>query len=243
MGRAVRALLFAAASLASFTSSADAIVVLNNGDQVSLSALLAPGSDRKFRVYDKIFTIESYTSNQFMPSEVTIVGFRHLSNPLEVGFDLTGGFGDTTPGDGFIHEFNIQYTVEIAAPFIPLGYRITDNHLIFNGNASGAPGSFARVDESVINPFTGMLVGQKSVYDIVNSSGPNSTQLSDELIFGPPGYTILEINKDVKFFAASQGSTASASFIRQSFSQIPSPGAGALLMLGGIATFRRRRQR
>lgn len=231
----------ASASMSLWAPTARAIVVLNNGDSVSLTSLLAAGSDRKFRVFDKIFTIESFTSNQFMPSQVTVVGFTHPTNPLEVGFDLTGGFGDPTAGDGIVHEFNTQYTVEIAPPFIPLGYRITDNHLIFNGNATGGPGSFARVDETVINPITGAVIGQKSVFDIVNAAGPNSTKLFDELIFGPPGYTILEINKDVKFFAATPGSTASASFVRQSFSQIPTPGASALLILGGVAALRRRR--
>ncbi len=238
---AKRSLLLAIAGMALIAPAANAIIVLNNGDQVPLTTLLAPGSDRKFRVFDKIFTIESFTSNQFVPGQVTVVGFAHPTNPLEFGFDLTGGFGDASPGDGIIHEFNIQYTVEIAPAFIPLGYRITDNHLIFNGNATGAPGSFARVDETVINPLNGQVLGQKSVFDIVNTTGPNTTRLSDELIFGPPGYTILEINKDVKFLAVTGGSTASASFVRQSFSQIPSPGACAMLALGGVLTLRRRR--
>ncbi len=227
--------------LAGLSQSASAIITLNNGDSVSLSTLLAPGSDRKFQVFDKIFTVESFTSNQFVSSQITVVGFAHTTNPFEYGFDLTGGFGDASPGDGIIHEFNIQYTVEIAEPWLSQGYRITDNHLIFNGNASGAPGSFARVDETVIDPITGVPIGQKSVFDIVNASGPNSTQLFDELIFGPPGYTILEINKDVKFLAVTEGSTASASFIRQSFSQIPTPGAAALLGMGGLLVVRRRR--
>lgn len=237
----LRTSLAGLAMMAIYASSANAIIVLNNGDHVPLDSLLAPGSDRKFQVYDKIFTVESFTSNHFVPSEITVVGFHHPTNPLEFGFDLTGGFGDASPGDGIIHEFNLQYTVEIAPPFLALGYRIYDNHLIFNGNATGSPGSYSRVDETVIDPFTGDVIGQKSVYDIVNDDGSNSTQLSDDLIFGPPGYTILEINKDVKFFAVTPGSTASASFVRQSFSQIPAPGAVVLLGLSGFIAQRRRR--
>ena len=236
---AICGLLVAVVGLAAVAPSAHAIVVLNNGDQVPLTTLLAPGSDRRFQVFDKIFTVESFTSNQFNAGQVTVVGFHHPTNQFEFGFDLTGGFGDASPGDGVIHEFNLQYTVEIAPQFP--GFRITDNHLIFNGNATGAPGSYARVDETVINPLTGAVLGQKSVFDIVNLTGPNTTQLSDELIFGAPGYHILEINKDVKFLAVDQGSTSSASFVRQSFSQIPSPGAGALLALGGVVALRRRR--
>lgn len=236
-----RLALAASVVLAGLAQSAHAIVVLGNGDRLSLASLLGPNSDGKFQVGDKIFTLESFTSNQFTPTELTVVGFMHPTNPTEFGFDLTGGLGDTSPGDGIIHEFNIQYTVEIAPPYVAMGYRITDNHLVFNGNASGAPGSYARVDETVLDPFTGHVIGQKSAYDIVNTFGPNSTKLSDELIFGPPGYTILEINKDVKFFAATLGSTASASWIRQSFSQIPTPGATMLLGLTGLVAARRRR--
>lgn len=235
------AAMAAAVLVAGLAQSADAIIVLGNGQQVSLSTFTQPGGERQFQVGDKIFTIESFTSNQFNPGQVTLVGFHHPNNPNEYGFDLTGGFGDASPGDGIIHEFNLQYTVEIAEPFRSQGWRITDNHLLFNGNATGAPGSYARVDETVINPFTGAIVGQKSVFDIVNSSGPNSTQLFDELIWGLPGFEILEINKDVKFLAVDSGSTASASFIRQSFSQIPAPGATALLGLGGLIALRRRR--
>ena len=235
------ALLAAIAGLALLAPAANAIVPLNNGDSIPLESLLAPGSDRKFQVFDKIFTLESFTSSTFTPSAVTVVGFFHPTNPLEFGFDITGGFGDASPGDGNIHEFNLQYTVEIDPTFLALGYRITDNHLIFNGNATGAPGSFARVDETVIDPITGNVVGQKSVFDIVNSSGPNTTSLQDELLFALPGYSILEINKDVKFLAVTDSSTASASFIRQSFSQIPSPGACAMLALTGAVVMRRRR--
>jgi hypothetical protein len=238
---AVRACVLAALALAGQAQVASAVVVLGNGDPISLEALLASTSDRKFQVFDKIFTIESFTSNQFSPSQVTVVGYHHPTNPFEFGFDLTGGFGDASPGDGIIHEFNLQYTVEIAEPWLSEGWRITDNHLIFNGNATGAPGSYARVDETVLNPFNSTVIGQKSVFDIVNPSGPNSTQLADELIWGLPGYTILEINKDVKFLAVDSSSTASASFIRQSFSQIPAPGSATLAAIGVALVARRRR--
>lgn len=223
-------------------SGAQAIVILNNGDQINLAALLENGSDRKFRVGDKIFDVESFTSNQFTPSQVTVVGFHHQSNDNEFGFDLTGGFGDTSPGDGVIHEFNLQYTVTIAPEFADRGYRITDNHLIFNGNASGAPGSYARIDETVIDPLTGHPIGFKSVYDIVRLDAPNDTRYFDEILWPLPGYTSLELNKNVKFLALSEGSTSSCSWIRQSFSQVPTPGALSLLALGGIVSANRRRK-
>ena len=50
----------------------------------------------------------------------------------------------------------------------------------------------------------------------------------------------VEVNKDVQFYAVPGGSS-SASFVRQTFSQIPTPGAMALLGLAGIFAGRRRR--
>lgn len=230
----------AGALMLASAGAAQAVVTLGNGESIGLAQLLGAGSDRQFIVGDKLFEVESFTSNQFTVGQITIVGFHHPTNPNEYGFDITGGFGDASPGDGIIHEFNIQYTVSVTPDFLAAGWRITDNHLLFNGNASGATGSFARVDETVIDPVSGMPVGQKSVFDIVQSGG-NSTQLFDELIWGLPGFAMLEINKDVKFLAVDANSTASASFIRQSFSQIPSPGAASLLALGVMAAIRRRR--
>lgn len=223
-------------------SGAHAIIVLNNGDQINLAALLENGSDRKFRVGDKIFDVESFTSNQFNPGQVTIVGFHHPTNADEYGFDLTGGFGDTSPGDGEIHEFNFHYTVTIAPEYVERGYRITDNHLIFNGNASGAPGSYARIDETVIDPLSGHPIGFKEVFDIVRLDAPNDTQYFDEIDWPLPGFVSLELNKNVKFLAISEGSTASCSWIRQSFSQVPTPGAVSLLALGGLVSASRRRK-
>jgi hypothetical protein len=57
----------------------------------------------------------------------------------------------------------------------------------------------------------------------------------------PNSYRKLEVNKDMKFFAAHVNDTATASFIRQEFSQIPTPGAISLLAVAGMAAGRRRR--
>lgn len=237
----VRAILGATA-IVFVHSSALGVVILNNGDQVNLATLLAPGSDRQFCVGDKLFTLESYVSSQFNPTHFAIVGFiaggPGPSGLPNVGFDIAGPFGDGSPGDLIVHEMNLQYTVEIKPQFIPLGYRITDNVLTFNGSSSG-DGSFARVDETVFDFFTNTLLGQKSVFDIAGP--PRDTRLQDSLLFGPPGYLKLEINKDIKMFAAHINDTATASFVRQEFSQIPAPSAAALLGTGALIALRRRR--
>ncbi|NBQ88780.1 MAG: PEP-CTERM sorting domain-containing protein [Betaproteobacteria bacterium] len=59
--------------------------------------------------------------------------------------------------------------------------------------------------------------------------------------FSPNGYRAFEVNKDIKFFANGDEDFATASFIRQEFSQVPAPGAIALMGLGGFAAMRRRR--
>lgn len=238
--RALRAL--AVAGLAAFASSAHGVIVLNNGDVRGLDVILgANNPDHSIQIFDKLFTFVTWTSGQFPTSTVSIGAFI-ANNPLQgTGFDITGGFGDVMPGDASIAEFNLRYTVEILPSFVALGYRITDSELTFNGNATG-PGSYARVDESLlnINGIPGQnLITTSSVFAF--GSNPAGNFLQDHRIFGPPGYTKIEVNKDVQFFANGAGGTSSASFVRQSFSQIPTPGGAALLGLAGLLAARRRR--
>ncbi len=229
------------AAVAGACAPARAVIVLSNGDTVNLATLIAPGSDRQFIVGDKLFTLESYTSSQFNPANFSVIGFiaggPGPSGLPNIGFDLTGPFGDGSPGDTIVHEMNIQYTVEILPQFIPLGYRIHDNLLTFNGSSSG-DGSFARVDENVFDFFGNVLLGQKAVFD--TAGPPRETRLQDSLLF-PLGYVKLEVNKDIKMFAAHVNDTATASFVRQEFSQIPTPGVMATLGLGVLVIGRRRR--
>ena len=233
---------FAAAGLAAFAGSAQGVIVLNNGDSRPLAVIIGPNNpDRQIQIGDKLFTFISWTSVAFPTSGVSISAFI-ASNPLlGTGFDITGGFGDVIPNDTTISEFNLRYTVEILPAFIALGFRIIDSELTFNGNATG-PGSYARVDESILN-FNGVpgqnLVTTSSVFAF--GSNPQANLLQDHRIFGPPGYTKLEVNKDVQFFANQPGGTATASFVRQSFSQVPSPGGAALFGIAGLLVARRRR--
>jgi hypothetical protein len=59
-------------------------------------------------------------------------------------------------------------------------------------------------------------------------------------LYGGGGYRAFEVNKDLKFFASTQNDFATASFVRQEFSQVPSPGVGALVA-AACAMARRRR--
>ena len=224
--------------------NAGAEIVLGNGDTVSLSTILAT-EDRKVRIDDKIFTFESYSSSVFEANELTVIGFiasNGMPGTRNVGFDLTGPFGDGSPGDGHVHEANLQYTVEVSEDAYARGVRLCDVKSVFNGS-SGGDGSYARVDESVFDLDGNTFLGQLSVFDI--SGPPRETRLEDYadycLLNDGMGYRAFEVNKDLKFFAATEDGFATASFVRQEFSQIPAPGALALLGVGGLLAGRRRR--
>ncbi len=231
------ALPLAAIALAVGAGSAQAIFVLGNGDSRPLTDILN-STDRKFQVGDKIFTVLTYTNNGLPASGVSIQGFI-ASNPLSgIGFDLTGGFGDV-PGDTSISDIALRYTVEIDPAFFNNGYRIVDTGLTFNGNATGS-GSYSRVDESVLDYATSNLLGTRQVFSIAGP--PAQSVLQDfQLLPGTAGYRKLEVIKDIQFYAFGPNSTATASFVRQSFSQIPTPGGTALCGVAGLLLIRRRR--
>jgi hypothetical protein len=239
----VRALCaLAATGLAACTSSARAAITLTNGQQVQLDTVLG-SADHQVIVGDKLFTFVAYTSVAFPASGISVVGFTAVNPLTGTGFDLTGGFSDVNPGDATVPEFNLRYTVEVLPAFLQQGYRITDSELLFNGTATGV-GSYARVDESLLDyfgqPGTNLITMASAYAYGVN---PPANQLQDRHVFGPPGYSKIEVDKDVQFFAHGAGSTATASFVRQSFSQIPAPGALALVGFAGIVVGARRRSR
>lgn len=225
-----------AALAAAFVFSAGvaqaAIIDISGGDKT-----LDDVVGNQFIVGDKLFTITSFTSASFAGDQIFIVPYIAGDPQMGRGFDLTGAFQDFVRGDALVSEFALEYTVEIVDDPAYSDYWIVDNRLIFNGNAGGASGSFCRVDESVVDFMTGALIGQKSVFDIVRD--PRETQLEDLLEFDP--VKKLQIVKNAKFYAATDCCDATASFIRQSFSQVPEPGGIALVGLGALFVARRRR--
>lgn len=225
--------------------AAQASWTLGNGDTLSFSALFAEGSDRTVYIDDKKFVFESFSSAHFDLDDITLIGFISLNGNghgfRNVGFDLSGGWGDTRPGDLEISEANLQYTVEVNDDAYAWGLRLCDMRATFNGDVSGI-GSYARVDETVIDLDANNYLGQLSIYDFFGP--PRETQRVDYIDFceqNPEGFRAFEVNKDFKFYAQEENHFSSASFIRQEFSQIPAPGALALLGLAGAVGQRRRR--
>lgn len=222
---------------------AHAVITLGNGQSINLGTLMGPDSDRTVIVNDKMFVFESFSSSQFDPSLFSVIGFVS-ANPNQwglhsVGFDLTGPFGDGSPGNTLVHEMNLQYNVSVLPEFYAQGVRLHDCRLTFNGSAGG-DGSFSRVDETVFDLDQNQFLKQLSVYDTAMDTG-NLTKYVDSVDFSPNGYRAFEVNKDMKFFAAHVNDFATASFVRQEFSQVPAPGVAALLGLSGMVASRRRR--
>ena len=227
-------------ALAGSGSASASVVVLDNGESIVLQDLLDAGG--QFIVEDKLFTIESWRTDVFQSTNISVIGFISQNTNqyglYSVGFDLVGPFGDGSPGDGIVHEANLQYTVEVLPQYYAQGVRLVDVGLVFNGSAGG-PGSFSRVDETIFDLDANSFLDNLSVF--YNANTPPDIQYVDEELFSLQGYRAFEVNKDLKFFSPTEGGFATASFIRQEFSQIPAPGALALLGAAGLAARRRRR--
>lgn len=240
-----RASLSLTAMLA-MTSASQAVIVLGNGDSIGLETLLAVGSDRKFIVDDKLFTMKYVTSPDFDIHSFSITGYiSQTTNQYglhNVGFDLTGPFVDGGVNDQHVQDMNMQYTVEILPEYWERGVRLSDTRLAFNGSSAGT-GSFARVAETVFATDTGTLLGNMNVFS--NAGPPPSEQLSEEkdwaAINQNGGYRSFELNKNIKMFANTSGGFAVCSFVRQDFSQIPGPAALSVLGFAGAMAGRRRR--
>ena len=195
----------------------------------------------QFRVADKLFTFKDFFSIAFAADAIGI-------SPLDFGlsgrgFRLADSWVDP-PGDNLSSDFTLSYSVEIvddpATPNIDEGtspdFVIVDNRLIFDGFAGG-PGSFARVDET-LELDDGSLFGSKEVFAL----GDGTAQQEDFLEWDESlGIKKLHVIKDAEFFAPTPDGFAGASFIDQTFSQVPTPAGAALAGIAGIAAMRRRR--
>ena len=230
--------------------TASAVVTLGNGQSISVTDLFASGSDRKVLVGDKLFTFKSIRSSTMPFAHLRIAGYSasaaSRSGGAAYGFDVVGQVGDLTPGNGGMAELNLQYEVEVEAAAYAADWRICDTGLSFDGMASGT-GSFARVDETIIERDTNRFLGNMSAF--WNAGPPVSTRLSTSIDYrslpgAQHGFRALEVNKDIKFFAAGANGWAAASLVRQEFTQFqaPSPGPLAAACLSGLLGARRRRR-
>jgi hypothetical protein len=240
----------AALAAAALAGAAHAVVVLGNGQSVRMGDLMAAGSDRKVLVGDKLFTFQALSSSTMSTANVLLVGYvsedTNRAGIPNYGFDLVGNFGDPTPGNGGMSEMNLRYQVEVEASAYAAGYRLCDVGLTFNGSSSGT-GSFARVDETVFDLDQNRFLGNLSAYHKFGPPvqwRPSETRDFCAAAGQPDGFRAFEVNKDIKFLAAGPNGSAGATFVRQEFGQIHTPGPGAVALLGisGAAGARRRRR-
>lgn len=218
------------------TVSAAPIDLTNPATSATIATILAqPGPDAgKFIVFDKLFVIKNFTPavgspDAFQAANVTVVG---RDNGIDgAGFRLLGQWADV-PGNADAFGFVFNYNVTVLPAYQALGYKITGVNLAFNGFASG-PGSVASVDETI---FQGASFVDNA--RVVAVDGPND-DLDDTRAV--PETTTLNAIKDFKLFAPTPGGVATASFIEQTFRQVPTPGA-SLLLAAGLGVFARRRR-
>lgn len=248
MQRSTSIPVLAIAIAAAAAGRVHAVVVLANGQSVGVGTLLAPGGDRSVQIDDKVFTFQSITSSTFTLANFSIRAYVSATTNQwglhNVGFDIVGPFGDLTPGDGAYSDMNIRYSAAVLPSAYAADVSLAGIGLSFDGLVTGT-GSVARVDETVFDLDRNRFLGNLSV--LAAAGPPPSRHTATSLSFlGPDsihGFRAFEVNKNIKFLATA-GGTATATFVRQEFNQImaPTPGAAALLGIGG-ALMRDRRRR
>jgi len=187
-----------------------------------------------FIVDDKLFEIKIFDGTGIDASQITLAAVDF--GLAGVGFDMLGEWVDL-PGDALATGFAMEYCVTVLNPDL----RIVDAHLLFNGLATG-DGSFADVNETIVDPITTNLVDELTVFSLGTTGAGQFEDVweADPYTFDN-GFERLEIIKDFELFANGTGGTAGASFIRQTFSQIPAPGGVMLAGVAGLVAVRRRR--
>lgn len=234
-----RAALCAVVGSLAGVAGAMPIDLTSPGSSSTIAAVLAqPGPDAgKFIVFDKVFEITAFTPAAGAPSafQAANVIVRGRDNGFDgVGFRLFGQWADQ-PGDAATFGFTIVYNATVLPAFAAQGVRISGVNLAFNGASSGT-GSVASVDESV---FDGQaLIGTARVESFEGNPPVHSDMVPVE-----PALLSVNVVKDFKVFSPLPTGFATTSFIEQTFKQVvPSPGAGAMAMIGLGLIARRRRQ-
>jgi len=190
-------------------------------------------------VGDKTFSNFLYTPTGDMPSaaNVQVAGIISGGN---LGIEFIGGFVDNAGGGP--SDALINYRVTVNDP----NMRITDAHLDSNLDSGGSVGT-GKVTET----FTAVTPPVPPITSFTTNFSTNNnsiTQLHDVYNWGLPGYTSIDVQKDI-LITTTSGVAITMSFVDQTFSQtpvVPLPAAAwaGFSMLGGLGFFgvvRRRR--
>jgi hypothetical protein len=179
--------------------------------------------DKTFSGFTCSITIDQTANPNDCSGVQVLTGTDAFGN---LGIIFQAAFGaHSVNGDPGSVDILLNYIVTASAP------RITDIHMIFNGNYSGT--GYVDVVEQV-------YAGANVVGQIAVQNPPTTLEAAADLSGGP--YTSIHVNKDIQLYSGLNGS-ASISSIGQYFSQVPEPGTIALVgvaLLGLAGSVRRR---
>ena len=192
------------------SASANVIVL---GPSVPLSDLI---NGMSISAGDKEFTDFTYAFTEDMPDAtgVNVIPIEDCDGNFGIRFQ--GGFVDLPGGNA--SDALITFNVTATDP----NQLISDAHLAGNPSVAG-PGGFASVVETFV-PVS------NEVLEIFNNG---STQLFDWVDFPAPFFRTLPVQKNI-LLSAGNSAGASISFIDQTFSQVPEPSTGLMVLLGGF---------
>ncbi len=200
--------LFLAAAVLILPGSAAAVPLGMDTFNIPLSDLLGGAY---VQVGDLMFGDFGYSGTNDAPSAMDINVINHTDGAGNDGLRFAGAFIDQA-GDGGSDAL-ISFTVTT------LGALITDAHLSGNPELTGDSG-FAGVTETVTPPGDNL--------EIFAANG--MLMLEDWTFFQDPVQQV-NVEKDILLFS-TEDSTATISFVDQTFSQVPEPGTALLLGLG-----------
>jgi hypothetical protein len=169
---------------------------------------------------DKTFSDFAYHPIGDMPDPSLIDVVSFIDSHGNLGIRLIGPFADL-PGGG-ASEALLEYKVTVTDP----GKLIKDVHLEANANVLG-PNGYAAITESFLPEDSNMTL---EAFDLQ----PGNRMLTDWADLTKP-VMMLHVQKDITLFSANQSSLATISFIDQTFSQTPEPGALGLYVVAVIA--------
>ena len=196
---------------------------------------LTTGQVPSITVGDKTFSLFSYTPAGDMPAAADINVLAFVDDDDNFGITLQGVFQDLPGGDASLAT--LEFDVTVSDEGQALGNLISDAHLFLQGSGVGADSEIRVVEE--FNNTANTLATYDSTL-----GGNTQQQLFDGLDFTTTTLN-LSAKLDISAISNDPSQPARATVIDVSFSQIvvPEPSSAVLLIIAGLGTVARRRNR